>query len=360
MKIHSITLFFCEISFIFSSVPNWDLESLSVDLFSSSSSDTQYEYILYESYGYVLKKIVTRQDGKIKSVNKLTFTEDSETYTQEVAFENIESTYYQQLDAKRLVCPRGKFHPYNLGTNSYIVPSDFVEEGNWDLSCYKHDTGYFIIFYTNNGDYSAYFKKGDNAIKRTMAVSFDFFAYKLPDYTNKGHNYKYRLPSIRESGGNLILSGYTLTMNEGESQINGQEPYGTTVLTQIKSNTRAAIDNNYYFYYFTYNDVSDFTSGYSNTYINLENDGSNFASSFSSTKNADSPLSFVDNVEIIDMNFIPGTHDVYYKIYNKDKNTTYCGLIDVKENKVIYNIEADDVTFIPDSSGHRGSCIRGP
>ena len=98
MKIHSITLFFCEISFIFSSVPNWDLESLSVDLFSSSSSDTQYEYILYESYGYVLKKIVTRQDGKIKSVNKLTFTEDSETYTQEVAFENIESTYYQQLD----------------------------------------------------------------------------------------------------------------------------------------------------------------------------------------------------------------------------------------------------------------------
>ena len=64
-------------------------------------------------------------------------------------------------------------------TNEYIIPPNFVEEGDWDLSCYKHDTGYFLIFYTNNGDYSLYFKKGSNAITRTMAVSFDFFGYKL-------------------------------------------------------------------------------------------------------------------------------------------------------------------------------------
>ena len=51
------------------------------------------------------------------------------------------------------------------------------------------------------------------------------------------------------------------------------------------------------------------------------------------------------------MNFIPNTHYVYYKIYNKDKNITYYGLIDIKENKVLYNIEGDDITFIPDSSG---------
>lgn len=217
MKIFFITLFFCGLLFIFSSVPNWDLEYVSVDLFSSSS-DTQYEYKLYENSGYVLKKIITKEDGKIKSVNKLIFTENSETYTQEVAFENIESTYYEQLGARRLVYPRGKFHPYNLVSNSYIIPSGFVDEGNWDLSCYRHETGYFIIFYTNNGDYSAYYKKADNAITRTLAVSFEFFTYKLPECLNKGHNYKYRLPSIRESGGNLILSGYTLTMNEEETQ----------------------------------------------------------------------------------------------------------------------------------------------
>ena len=39
-------------------------------------------------------------------------------------------------------------------------------------------------------------------------------------------------------------------------------------------------------------------------------------------------------------------------MYNKDKNTTYYGLLDVKENKVLYNIESDEeVTFIPDSNG---------
>ena len=70
------------------------------------------------------------------------------------------------------------------------------------------------------------------------------------------------------------------------------------------------------------------------------------------TNNIDnSPLTFEDNVDIINMNFIPNTHYAYYKIYNKDKNITYYGLIDIKENKVLYNIEGDDITFIPDSSG---------
>ena len=44
---------------------------------------------------------------------------------------------------------------------------------------------------------------------------------------------------------------------------------------------------------------------------------------------------------------------IYHKIYNKDKGTTYYGLIDVKINKVIYNWEGDDDTiFIPDTTGN--------
>jgi hypothetical protein len=156
----------------------------------------------------------------------------------------------------------------------------------------------------------------------------------LPDYENKGLNYRYNLPSIRESDGNLIVSGYNLIMNAGENAVNGHEDNGNTVLTKMKSNSRASIDSNYYFYYFTYNNVSDFSSGYSNTYLDLGQSG--YSNSFSATKNEDSsPLSFVDNVEIIDINFIPGTKNAYYKIYNKDKNTTYYGLIDIKQNKVL-------------------------
>ena len=350
MKFFFIIIFFYKILFIISSIPNWDIESLSVDLFSSSSSDTQYEYTLYNHYNYVLKKVITKENGKIKSINRLTFSENSEYYSHEVKFENIESDYYDKLGTTRLVCPRGKFHPFNVVTGSYIVPKDFVDSGNWDLSCYDHKTGYFIIFYTNNGDYSAYYKKGNSDIVRTSALGFDLFAYKLPEYKDLGHNTNYKFPSIRENNGNLIISGYSLTMNSGESQINGNQIAGQATLTQMKSNTRASIDDKYYFYYFTYNDASDFVSGYSTTYMDLGHDkyGNDFSNSGKAI-NTDSPLSFVDNVEIIDMNFIPGTHNVYYKIYNKDKNTTYNGLIDVKKNQVLYNIEGDDVTFIPDS-----------
>ena len=140
-------------------IPNWDLESQSKILFSSSSTDNQYEYVLYDKYGYVLKKIITKENGKINSINQLTFSEGGYSITQTVQFENIESIYYAQLGANRLVCPRGKFHPYDVESDSYIVPPSFDEEDDWDLSCYKHDTGYFIIFYSNYGHYSIYFIK---------------------------------------------------------------------------------------------------------------------------------------------------------------------------------------------------------
>jgi hypothetical protein len=56
MKFFFIILFFYKILFVISSIPNWDIESLSVDLFSSSSSGTQYEYILYNHNNYILKQ----------------------------------------------------------------------------------------------------------------------------------------------------------------------------------------------------------------------------------------------------------------------------------------------------------------
>ena len=160
------------------------------------------------------------------------------------------------------------------------------------------------------------------------------------------------LPSLQKRGNDLILSGYCLTMNSNEDTVNGQEPYGRTTITEAKAHTQGSIDDKYYFYYFTYNNVSDFVSGYSNTHIHA-GEGS-YADNFSQkTKNTNSPLTFVDNVEIKEINFIPGTKNVYYKIYNKDKGSTYYGLIDVKENKVVYNIEGDNSTiFIPDTTGN--------
>ena len=94
------------------------------------------------------------------------------------------------------------------------------------------------------------------------------YAYKLYEYqANSEINHKYDLPSLQKRDNNLILSGYSLTMNSGESTVNGQEPYGRTTITEAKAHTQGSIDSIYYFYYFTYNNVSDFVSGYSNTHI---------------------------------------------------------------------------------------------
>ena len=140
-------------------------------------------------------------------------------------------------------------------------------------------------------------------------------------------------------------------MNSNENTINGVEVHGQSTITAAKSYTQGSIDTNYNFYYFTYNNVSDFTSGYSNSYIDTTND--KYADVSTSITNTETPLTFIDNVEIKEINFIPGTKNVYYKIYNKDKGTTYYGLVDVKQNKVVYNIEGDDDTiFIPDTTGN--------
>ena len=129
-----------KIIIVFSSIPNWQLDNLSIELFSSSSSSEEYEYILYSGYGCDLKKTITKNADKIISTNYLICGSTKK----QVDFEDIESCYYNELASGFLVCPKGSFHPYDYNNGKYI--KSFAEEGNWELSCYKHNTGYFLMF----------------------------------------------------------------------------------------------------------------------------------------------------------------------------------------------------------------------
>ena len=134
-------------------------------------------------------------------------------------------------------------------------------------------------------------------------------------------------------------------MNLVENAINSIQMDDNTILIKAKAYTQSSIDSTYYFYYFTYNNVSDFSSGYSDNPIITSQDS--YVNSVSITNNSDnSPLAFLDNVEIKEIKFIPETRYAYYKIYNQDKEITYYGLIDIKLNKVIYNFESDNNTII--------------
>ena len=347
MKYFLCILFLNHFLFIHSAIPTWDINSISVDLFSSSSSQTTYSYDLYNQNGYVLtKKITKNEDGTLSSKNYLTYN----SVTKEVAFEGIESIYYNQLLSEVLICPKGSFHPYEFYYDYYVKPFD--DEGNWELSCYLHNTGYFLVVYAHNGNTAFYYVKGNNRDYKKLNSFTELYGYKLPEYENKGHNYEYKFPSLQKKGENLVFSGFNLIMNSGENSINTNQIQGITTIIKAKTDTQGSIDSDNYFYYFTYNNVSDFSSGYSNAKIDI-NSGS-YANSFSITNNSDSsPLTFLDNVEIKEIKFVPGTKNIYYKIYNKDKDVTYFGIIDVKENKVIYNFEGDDDTiFIPDTTGN--------
>ena len=56
MKCFYILIFFYKLIFIFSPIPNWDLENISEKVFSSESSENEHQYILYNKNYYILIK----------------------------------------------------------------------------------------------------------------------------------------------------------------------------------------------------------------------------------------------------------------------------------------------------------------
>ena len=192
MEYFLFILFLNQILFIYSPIPNWDIDGISINLFSSSSSETNYSYDLYNKGGYVLTKTITKNaDGTLSSQNYLAHN----SIIREVSFEGIESYHYNQLGSSELVCPKGSFHPYDFDAGNYIKPFD--AEGNWELSCYKHNTGYFLVFYVHNGNNNIYYVKGNNRNFKSFTEFEELYCFTLPESINKGYNYQYKFPSLQ-------------------------------------------------------------------------------------------------------------------------------------------------------------------
>ena len=135
-------------------IPVWDLASSSIDLLSSSSS---YSLQIYsnsaDGISVNLTKVITKNDNNITSKNYLTVNSN----TIEVDFEDIDSHYTNKLGCDILICPKGKFHPYDFINRTFITPPSFEEKGDWDLRCYDHYTGFFLIFYLMNEGENFYY-----------------------------------------------------------------------------------------------------------------------------------------------------------------------------------------------------------
>ena len=346
--------FFSSIVFIavfiqsFATIPVWDFNNISIDLLGSNNL---YEYTIYnetknKTMVSLIKKI-TKNNGNIVSQNYLTVNSTK----RKVNFENIDSFYFNKLGYPIIICPKGKYHPYYFANDTYIIPDGFQENGNWDLKCYGHDTGFFLFFYLRNQENNFYYSLNNKIEFDKCMYCFGTYIYDF--MIENGLNdeyYSYKFPVLMDEENNLFLRSKTLNLDSQDYRLSlGGFDYLINII-QIKNNVQAYFDKDNTIYYFSYNTIFDFISGYIINKFNLTGDSELSCNNSEINKNTESPFKSFDtsdNIQIQEINFIRGTNLVYYNIYYSDNNKHYYGLIDIKLNKILYNIENEFTSFLP-------------
>ena len=243
MNIIYLSLFLFILFFqTYSVIPIWDFNSQSIDLFPSQ--DSSYSYTTYSNADVKLEKIFIRNNGVITYINKLTIGDKST----QVLFDDIESVYQNQLGCEILICPKGKFHPFDFYNNRNITPTGFEEKGDWELKCFKHDTGFFLITYLmNDGDKSFYFAYNDNEIKKTsFYFSSNLYDFILEQGANEYH-YEYKFPKILDDCGYIKLKGGILIMDTIDSNQIYMNDIEMRFIIESKAYSKAYFDENFFF-----------------------------------------------------------------------------------------------------------------
>ena len=340
-------------------IPNWNLKNSSKDLLTSNT----YTYTIThrEMYNLVgkLDKTIERStsDNSITHKNTLYIKNDDNSNAKtidNVLFENIESLYKMDdgnNNFRRILCPIGKHHPINIDSNPFQENdnSDIDDNNEWDLKCYNHNEGHFFIYYFMNGEKQVYdlstswgYTKLDN-----LKMFDELYDFKLVNKDENKENGPYPICALIKMDNNINF--FASEYNFGNDKNITRSDDKNRNLTSAKTYTQGYF-NNYtnHFYFITYNDNSDFVSGFSTK----ANEGSNLytTSGIEYTLNENSPFEFSDEVEIKEMKFLLYTHYVYYSIYNKKTTKTYHGVLNVKTNKIVFNTIEDIDVFIPYSS----------
>ena len=350
-------LFIISFKYSLEIIPNWNLNSSGINLLSSSET-IKYTVVDREMYSFKLKlsKTIIKSGNIITQNNTLSINGG---YEFNVEFENIESFYH--LNGIDIICPKGKYHPYDATNKKYLIPANFEEKGDWNLKCYNHKTNYFLVFYLMKGEKNFFYSPSQYDYKEfswmNKAFAEQIFDFKLEngDEYIDGNGWKnYQMGALILENNYLKLkslmaqfhyhySNYELIYIYNSIDVN---PLSIN-LTEAKKYTQAYF-NNYSdeFYFYTYNSISDFISGYSNVttsdYTNLDNVQFHI--------NSKSPFEFLDEAEIIDMNFLLYSEYIYYTINNTKTGEIYHGLYDIKLDKIVFNTNENITTFIPYTS----------
>ena len=331
-------------------LPSWNLNA-SIELLNKSEQSKTYEMWNREMYevNIIFKKIFTREreEGPINLTNNM-LIKDSKTQgiilESNVTWNDIESFY--KIKDKIYICPRGKDHIYvhdkEKNELKELIPDGFPENGDWDLKCYyQYNISTMFISYINKYPDIYALKIEDSGYKWQ---NISYFNDGLFDYHWTTETYSYPMKSLVLKGNFITLKGLRFMFENGEIKI--EEIEGKKEIIKASTNTKAyfTLGNELdYFYFITYDDLSNFKSGYhkkdSIDILNIPD--------ITYQINEKSDLEFLNDVELQSMKFILSNQYVYYKIKDKVNNDIYHGILDIESNKVIFNTKDKIIDFIP-------------
>ena len=330
-------------------IPEWDLSEAGNDLLGSS---TEVTYRIYEKNNLKMEKVIkkNRQTGEITTENYITI----DNIRKKVNFEQVESSYY--FFNRQIICPKGKYHPYDFTNGVEYPPKDFDEGENWDLSCYHEpDVKYLLVFYSMNGSHKNVYLTTTNANEPVWYGGISINNVEIYDYLLKftaiDQTKNYQMMGLLKKESNIELRYLELTLQEGDKNQYFTLKNNKTIIDAGKYSqaTFKHSSNNDYFYYFTYNNISDLNTGYTPNAIDTSTK-SEYSSidNIQNTKNNVPNLEFFNDMEIEEMNFLLDNKFLYYKMKEVQKNgTIYYGIFDIVLNKIIFNTKEKINTFIP-------------
>ena len=349
----SFYIFIILILEVFSILPVWNLINTAIDLLPNKNTEEFHEYTIETKEMYSLtailkKKISRKNDLSVQHKNSLILNNvDKGT----VNFEYFES-YYTWSD-NQILCPKGNYNPFKVSGNDYIeitYNNNWIKSDRTDLKCYLHRSGsqHLLVYYLMNEDNYFLEFSGASLIENTnLRFNFDeILDFKLKNkesYEGEYLDSAYAFMALVKLDDYIKLIGTKIYFNANSQSFDSPKD-----LIEAKKYSQGyfnAVYENNDFYYFTYNDISDFCSGYSTSTVTTPNYDT--INNVNVINNLISPFEFLDEVEIKQMDSMLYNQYVYYTILNKKTNVTYHGILDIKANKVIFNTDEELEVFIP-------------
>ena len=358
-------IFFISIISIHSIIPNWNVRTSAIDLLNGKD---EHSYVIDHRnvwYGACdhLYKTIKRNNGVISHYNTFIMKKQNWgdlLYEHAVDFEAVESFYYDthSKTAIPIVCPRGNYSPLKV-INTTTFGDLTNNNTNWqktskfDLKCYFHrsNDGHFLVYYLMNGENHFLELKNSNLennqnYRFDVKEIYDFKILNRPNFDANSEEREYPFIGLVKVDDELRLVGAKIKFFE-----NSQTIASYKTLLKIKEHTQAYFHNYHFnndFYYFTYNNIYDFSSGYSTSSIaTVESPAYDQINGVTFKNNDGSPFEFFDEVEIIQMENIFNFRYVYYTIKNKATNVVYHGVYDIITNRIMFHTDDNVSLFIP-------------